>query len=100
MPDWNIYRDWLEETPSALYGAMRPQTGSQPFMDYWKGQQGNVWEDYWSKLGTMALGGQAPSLNYSDFLSNYPWMSDWLKMGPGQRGERSSLFAPRTRWNI
>ena len=95
-----FWSQWLNETPDILYAAMRPQTGTRSFMDYWRGQQGNVYSDYLGRLGGMALGGQNPTLNYSDYLQDYPFLSKWSGMSPGERGEQPQRFAPRVRWNL
>ncbi len=102
MPEWNIYRDWLEETPRALYGALRPQAGSPSFLDYFRSSQGEsrVWDDYWTRLGRMALGGQAPSLNPSDFLANYQYGQEYQKLSPSQRGAGAGQYGGRLRWNV
>jgi len=91
--------DWLNEDWAAGFGAYRPQ-GQTPFANYWRNQQSNVWDDYMSKLGQQAMKGQAPSLNYSDFLGNFPFMQRWRALAPSQRGEYPSRFAPSLRWNI
>ena len=93
----SLWKEWLEETPRALYGAMLP-TGTPSFTDYWKSQYGNVYGDYMKRLGEMALGGQVPSLDYSSYLSQYPWMRYWQNLAPSQRGEYPSRFAPGLRW--
>ena len=97
MAEQNPWKFWLEEQPQAAHGAFRPQTGSRNFMDYWRGQQGNVRGDYMGQLGQMASGGQPPSLNWTDYLQNYPFMAEWMRMSPGQRGAARS---PSMRWNI
>ena len=99
MPE-NPWKWFLEETPEALYGAMRPRQGTSPFMDYWRGQEGRVWGDYMGALGQQAMAGEAPSMFYQDFLGQYPWMDYWRRMSPGQRGERPSMYAPGLRWNV
>jgi hypothetical protein len=96
----SLWREWLEEYPEIAYGAFRPQTGSPSFIDYWKGHQGDVYSDYLASLGRMTLGGQPPSLDYSSFLGNYPWMQYWQGLSPTQRGEYPSRFAPSLRWFV
>jgi len=100
MMNNNIWQWWLEETPEALYGAMRPRQGGRSFLDYWRGQEGRVWGDYMAQLGQMAMAGQPPSLHYQEFLGDYPWTQYWQGLSPGERGERRSTFAPSLRWYV
>lgn len=98
---YNVWsREWLNEFPEAAYGAYRPQTGSRSFLDYWKGQQGNVYNDWWERMGSMARLGQPPNLEFPDFLQGYPWMQRWWELSPSERGERPTLFAPNVRWQV
>ena len=91
---------FLEENPDILYAAMRPQTGGYNFMDYWRRQQGNVWGDYLGSLGRTALAGQEPNQSFTSYLTGYPWLQQWMGLGPEQRGERQQRFAPQLRWNL
>ena len=99
MPE-DFLSAFLADNPGMLFQAMRPQALSygSNFLDYWRGQQGNVWGDYLGLLGKEALGGNVPNLSYQSFLGNYPWLQRWFQMSPEERGERPSLFAPRLRW--
>ena len=87
MPN-ELYDAWLEETPNILYGAKIP-TGTSPFADYWRSQYSNVYNDYMGQLGKQALSGTAPTLNFEDYLSQFPFMKQWYAMNPSQRGERT-----------
>ena len=94
----NIWSYWAEENPQALYGAMIPST-TPAIQKYWGNQYGDVWQNYMAKLGKMALGGNPPSLNFSEFLGTYPFSQYWNQMSPAQRGVRTGLY-PSMRWNI
>ena len=96
----SFWSQWLNESPDILYAAMRPQQGSPNFLNYWRSQQGSNYEDYLGRLGRMALGGQDPTLQYSDFLQGYPFLQRWAGMSPGERGEQPQRFSPRLRWNV
>jgi len=100
MPYENPWASWLEDYPSALYGAMRPRTGSRSFTDYWRGQQSNVYGDYMARLGQMTMAGQPPNLGFQEFLGQYPFLSQYLGMSPGERGQYPARYAPRLRWNV
>ncbi len=93
----DIFKDWLNEDWAAAYGAYQPQSGAYNYLNYWKGQQGNVWDQYIKQLANMAVSGVSPNLAQTDYLSSYPFMSEYMKMSPQSRGERSPGFA---RWNI
>jgi len=45
----------------------------------------------------MALAGQEPALNELDYFRNYPFLREFMKLSPGQRGERQT---GGIKWNI
>lgn len=98
MAEDNIWKYWLEDTPSALYGAMIPG-GTKPFSSYWQGQYGNVYQDYMTQLGKSALQGMPPSLSFGSFLGQYPFSQYWNLLSPSQRGLRTSLY-PSLTWRV
>ena len=95
----NPWKWFLEDYPETAYGAFRPQAGTPTFLDYWRGQQGNVWGEYQGALGQMARAGEPPSLEFTSFLDNYPWLQRWFEQSPRQRGEQPGRFAPGLRWS-
>ncbi len=97
MPQ-NMWSYWLEDNPQTLYSGMFPTT-SPTMKNYWGNQFGGVWQDYQGKLAKMALGGQPPSLNFSEFLGNYPWSEYWNQLSPSAQGQRTSLN-PSYRWRV
>ena len=100
MAEQNPWSFWLEEQPQAAYGVFRPKVGAPSFLNYWRNQKGKVWEDYMGQLGQMALQGQPPSLNWTDYLQSYPFMQKWLGMAPEKRGFFPQHFSPRMFWNL
>lgn len=94
----NPWAYWLEDFPSALYGASIPK-GTPSFMDYWQRQMSKVTGEYAGALGKQAMSGQPPSMMFSEFLGNYPWTQRWQGLSPSQRGYNPNL-APSLRWNI
>lgn len=94
--------DWyLEEYPEETYGGMRPRSSSRGYTDYWKNQYGNVFSDWESELGRLAMAGQPPALTFQSYLSSYPWLQNYLGQSPGARGQvGQSKYAPRTRWLV
>lgn len=91
------WQDWLNENWQAAFGAYRPQTGSYNYLNWLKGQQGNVYDQYMAQMGRMARADQVPNLSQTQYLSSYPFLSAYLGMTPSQRGERSPGYAI---WNI
>lgn len=94
----NPWLPWFEDDPDLAYYAMRPQSGAPSFLDYWRQRGGQTWGDYQGALGQMMLRGQAPILTYPDFLKSYPFMQRYAQLGPEQRGDNPSRFAPGLRW--
>ena len=99
MPNDNVWQYWLEDYPSALYGAMIPQ-GTPSFQDYWQRQLSKVSGEYEGALGKMALAGQPPSLSFTNFLQNYPWTQRWYGMSPSERGISLGSLSPRLQWRV
>lgn len=98
MPLDNIWSYWAEENPQALYNAMIP-TSTPAQQKYWGNQYGDVWQSYMGKLAKMALGGNPPNLNFSEYLGTYPWTEYWNQLSPNQRGYNPYLSSS-IRWNI
>jgi hypothetical protein len=95
----NLWSQWLEEEPTALYGWYKNQ-GTPNQQQYWGNQYGNVRQNYMGQLANQALGGEMPTLQWSDYLKNYPWLQEWYKQSPYERGERQGVFNPRRRWMV
>ena len=94
----NPWRSFIEDDPDIAYPALRPRSGSPSFLDYWMRRGGQVRQDYLGKLGQMALRGQAPNLEYTDYLSKYPFMREYSELGPQERGGDARRYAPSLRW--
>ena len=84
----NPWLGFAQDNPQAMFNAFIPQ-GSSPFMDYWQSQYGKQYGNYMGQLGQMALRGDAPTLNFEDYLAGTPWMQQWYSMNPAARGERT-----------
>jgi hypothetical protein len=99
----NPWRWWFEESPGLTYQLRRPQMGSPSFQDYYRAPstEGRVFGDYELANARLAEQGQTPNLNWYDYLADYPFMLEYTKRSPRQRGEPSDQsFAPRAAWNI
>ena len=96
MPNYNIWEDWLEDFPRALYGASIP-TGARSFEEYWRGQYGTVAGQYETALGRQAMAGQPPSLRFGEFLGTFPFEQQYGLLSPSQRGYRQPQ---RLQWRV
>ena len=67
--------------------------GSNRFQDYWRGQAGNVYNQY---LSTFA---RNPQSQLSDYLDNFDWLKGFQDLSPARRGETPQRFAPRVRYS-
>jgi len=95
----NPWGGFLEDNPDIMYsGFLNNLLGKgQNFYDYWRSQYGNQYNKYLGQLGGMALQGQAPTTNFSDYLGNFNFNNAWGNLSPGQRGE----YMPSSmRWNL
>lgn len=99
MPAYNEYTGFLEDNPEILYRGMAPQKASPNFLNWYNNQYGNVFGNWFGSLGRQALGGQAPTLSFFDYMNQgkNPAYEDWWSMSPRQRGE----YVPnRMSWNM
>ena len=112
--DWgkfgtNPFKDWLEpgipgSVPEAGYYAYANQFGQGQNQKNWaENQFANVQKRYQGAAGQQILAGQAPTLNFADFLSQYfapngGMQQQWAGMSPSARGEQQARFAPPVRW--
>uniref|UniRef100_A0A6H1ZZX0 Uncharacterized protein n=1 Tax=viral metagenome TaxID=1070528 RepID=A0A6H1ZZX0_9ZZZZ len=97
LTETNPWLGFAQDYPEGMYRAFLPQSPSKRFTDYFKGQYGNVYGDYMGELSRMAMQGQPPSMNFEDYLTNYPFLREWWSLGPGQRGQRQPS---RVNWNV
>jgi hypothetical protein len=67
--------------------------GSNRFQEYWRGQAGNVYNQY---LSTFA---RNPSSELTSFLDEYDWLKGFQDRSPSARGESPSRYAPRVRFS-
>ena len=114
MANGDFWSTFLEEQAQAplAYEVFRPQQLrprlGQNYLDYWQKQQGNVRNEYGAWIARLGLAGKlpppptpmGPEFRYQTFLQNFPWLQRYLGLGPEERDERASLFAPRMRWSI
>ncbi len=90
----NPYAGWLEDTPDALYRALIPANRGSTFYDYWKSRAGDTYNNYMGALGKQALGGNAPTLTFADYLGNMDWLNPYYNTALPYR----NTF--RMNWNL
>lgn len=85
----NPYLPFMQETPQAMYNAFIPQSNNLNFLDYFRNKYSDIYGNYMGQLGKQALSGNAPTMQFEDYLSQFPFMHQWYSMNPSQRGERT-----------
>ena len=93
----NPWRWWYEDDPGLQYQMARPQTGSPSFVDYFRqpGAEARVFGDFDTAQARLAAQGLAPNIKSIDFLNDYPFWTEYTRLGPTQRGDTPSVrFAP------
>ena len=98
-PWMDYYKQLLNEEPqlpyySALYG--QDLTPNQ--RRYGQNAYGDIWSQYLGQLGKQIEGGQAPTLQFTDFLPQQSFAQRYQEQTPEQRGDQPQRFAPRVRW--
>jgi hypothetical protein len=100
----NFFDDFLSDNPDILYQARRPRSPRAGrggnFLDYWRGRQGDVYQEYLGGIGRTAMSGQVPTQTFNSYLDDYDWDNYWTQLSPGRRGSRSSRFAPRIKYTL
>jgi len=104
----DFWRKSLAEEGSpqrAAYFGYQDQQRSPNQKRFFQNQFSNVQNQYMGQLGQQIMGGGAPDLNFTDFLSQYfspqgGAAQAWGGMSPGQRGLDFGRFAPPTRWRV
>ena len=96
----NPWRWWLQDEPRAAFEALRPQQGTNSFQNFWQGQFGRLDNRFQGLLGEQALAGEAPSLDFADWLTDFNWMDEWLKMSPTRRDAGRGGQPGRIRWVV
>jgi len=105
MPNDNPFWNFLNDQPEAAYFGYQNQQRSPNQKKWFQNQFSNVQNQYMGELGQQVMGGGTPTLDFTDFLSE--WFApqggaaqQWGSMAPGQRGQTPGQFAPRTRWQV
>ena len=91
---------FLEDNPTLLYQALRPQSRSRSFADFFRDRQPQIEQDYLGNMTRDLLSGGTGNQTFQDFLRNYNFRADYLSRSPRARGMDFSQFAPRLRFNL
>ena len=100
LTETNPWLGFSLDDPQGTYGAFLPKTDNTFLSNYLKNQYGNIYGDYNAELNKQALSGQAPSMEWANYLQGYPFLSAWYKMSPNSRGENTSGSLPGLKWNV
>ena len=84
----NPWAGFLEDNPDVLYGGYLSglKNPSNSFLDYWTKNYGNVYNKYLGALGGQALSGNAPSMNFSDYLNSFNFNKQYNLLSPQSKG--------------
>lgn len=107
VADW--IREFLDENPDVLYATRRPQTTpgaanptrSQNYQDYYAGRADEMWKRYLGVQGQQLEAGTPPTEYYGDYLSDFPYLQDYMSRSRSARGQQpTSRYAPATPWAV
>ena len=92
----------LEFNPEWAYYSSAPfqeGKGFSPMQNqYWRGQYGDVWDEYLGSLGAAEKRGQDAPL-WTSFLEDMPWTQRYTALGPSLRpGGSTRQYSPSVRY--
>jgi len=95
----NPFLDFLEEEPKAAYFGFQDAFGRSPLQkQFFKNRFQQIHDEFMGKLGSQIMGGELPTLRFTDFLQNMPWQQRFLETPESMRGgPPRGQFAPKTR---
>ena len=99
MTQKNPFLDFLEDEPKAAYFGYQDQWRTPNQRKYFQSQFANIQNQYLGSLGKQIYGGGVPSLKFTDFLSQFPWMQQYQQSSEGM-GQDTSRYNPWTRWML
>lgn len=98
-PFLDFYTQLLNEQPELAYNAaLYGQNLTPNQRRYGQNAYQDVWSEYLGRLGQQIQQGQAPTLQFTDFLPQQSFAQRYQQQTPQQRGDFSQRYAPRTRW--
>jgi|TARA_R110002153_G_scaffold33647_8_gene101363 hypothetical protein len=72
--------------------------GSNQFQEYWRGQAGNVYNQYLGEFARNPVASAAKG-GLGGYLERFPWLTKFQDLSPASRGEQPTRYAPRVRWS-
>ncbi len=72
--------------------------GSNQFQEYWRGQAGNVYNQYLGDFARNPVDSAAKG-GLGGYLERFPWLENFQSLSPSMRGENLTRYAPRVRWS-
>lgn len=91
MTTYNPFDDLLETNRDLTFlGALNRRTQSRQKRNALWGQFGQFQRSFLGRLGAQALGGQAPTLRFSDFVKNLDFDREFKMLSPRQKGRYGS----------
>ena len=95
MPD-NPFLSYLEDQPEAGYFSYQDQWKSPNMKRFFQSQFSNIQNQYLGQLGQwVRAGSQGQPQQFSQFLSQFPWLQQFQEQRTSQD---TSRFNPFTRW--
>jgi hypothetical protein len=96
----NPFLSFLEDRPEVAFQAMMPQGGSPASQRFFQNQFQNIHGRFLGQLGQQILQGQAPTLQFTDFLRDFNFGGHAAATPPWLRGAQTQRFAPQTRFML
>jgi hypothetical protein len=103
--DWesydNPFRDFLEYNPNIAFQAHGEQGRfgqTQSSRNFFQNQFSNIHNQFLGQIGQQILGSEAPTRRFTDFLDDFDFEKFSYGFTPGQRGQSSARYTPRTRF--
>jgi len=93
-----VGQDFLRSNPRATFQSFLPEL-SMPMRRHYGYRYDDLYGQYLGQLGQeIRSSGGLPSLQFQDFLGNYPWLQEYMGIAPRARGSYQNRYAPRARF--
>ena len=95
----SLFSSFLEEEPKAAFfgtlqqrGMLDTHTRQRQASDIYN----QAMQGFYGQLGAQVLGGEAPTLTFTDYLQQFPFTERFAQLG--RSFNQSNRFSPRTRF--
>lgn len=98
MPADNPFAGFFTDYPEAAYFSYANQWRTPNMRRYFQNQFSNIQNQYMGALGSQIRSGGDPTLQFTDFLSKFPWEQQY-----GQENTslwNTSRLSPWARWIV